>query len=633
MSIDMILGMAESQTQDIKNLVTKQNEAYTELQKSLAEFILQTDKLKGVTYDSAKEYCAVVIEPLVRGCILLNEEISRANENYVNTYKSEVDTVSLKQQELERLIREAESQIRRIQHLLNLLYQEDPISYSQISMAEENKETYRKLKNELEEKLRKLLAFNAKSPSFFSEVEVLKSSVDQGLAQAEKSWSPTSKTFNLPSRSDMGWASVIERIDAKYTAEKEKLKSENNNKLTDQEYDRVISQITGLNGKPLFGASVIKNASPEEKKDLLLATLPWIMPGGTLRLTMLSGGALGLLDGVISEDKPSDVIKKMAFGSSFALFSHLSFNLLGKGAKVKNFFKPGKNAEDKLLKNVKNESLKSRNNLSQRGSINQVKIAESGTDGKLKPTILYNAKEFPRELKKYPRDMILNNTNNKIITVPRNEKIGNNLVQKTTNEQSRLLNQIEKEKVNSHIVYGKKEFLEEMAKLPRVDLSKKVEDGLVSIKKGEKPKPEFYLSNKEIETHLKLFKDGVVKIVSEDSFDKTLREYGGFIGPVEGQFAMPKFVYNKAVKASNGNPRVLEELLGLEKGFLGENPVVIEPKELKFLKFPSGNEPGAYVGLWQPPGFTKGGIPEAVINQLAPDEYINKKVYEGVLNK
>ena len=198
MSIDMILGMAESQTQDIKNLVTKQNEAYTELQKSLTEFILQTDKLKGVTYDSAKKYCAVVIEPLVRGCILLNEEISRANENYISTYKSEVDTVSLKQQELERLIREAEGQIRRIQHLLNLLYQENPISYSQISMAEEIKETCRKLKNELEEKL----------------------------------------------------------------------KSENNNKLTDQEYDRVISQVTGINGKPLFGASLIKNANPEEKKDI-----------------------------------------------------------------------------------------------------------------------------------------------------------------------------------------------------------------------------------------------------------------------------------------------------------------------------------------------------------------------------
>ena len=88
-------------------------------------------------------------------------------------------------------------------------------------MAEENKETYRKLKNELEEKLRKLLAFNAKSPSIFSEVEVLKSSVDQGLAQAEKSWSPTSKTFNLPSRSDMGWIEAIEGkwLEKDYTQE------------------------------------------------------------------------------------------------------------------------------------------------------------------------------------------------------------------------------------------------------------------------------------------------------------------------------------------------------------------------------------------------------------------------------
>ena len=269
-----------------------------------------------------------------------------------------------------------------------------------------------------------------------------------------------------------------------------------NDKLSNAEYDRMVAFHSGLHGKPIIGASVIHKASYEEKKDLVLAILPWIMPGGSLRLTMLSGGTLGLIDGLVSKDKPSDVIKKMAFGSSFALFSHLSFNLLGKGAKVKNFFKPGKNAEDKLLKNIKNESLKSRNNLSQRGSINQVKIAESGTDGKLKPTILYNAKEFPRELKKYPRDMILNNTNNKIITVPRNEKIGNNLVQKTTNEQSRLLNQIEKEKVNSHIVYGKKEFLEKMAKLPRIDLSKKVEDGLISTKKGEKPVPGAYLSKK-----------------------------------------------------------------------------------------------------------------------------------------
>ncbi|MGX7112160.1 hypothetical protein [Gemella cuniculi] len=186
MSINMILDLAEAQTHSIKNLVTKQNEAYTELQKNLAEFIFQTDKLRGVTYDSAKQYCAVVIEPLIKGCILLNEAIGRANENYINTYKTEVDSVSLKQQELERLIYETEGQIKRVEHLLNLLYQEDPISYYQIGIAEENRQTYIKIKHELEEKLRKLLAFNAKSPSLFSEVDTLKSLVDQGLIQAEK---------------------------------------------------------------------------------------------------------------------------------------------------------------------------------------------------------------------------------------------------------------------------------------------------------------------------------------------------------------------------------------------------------------------------------------------------------------
>ena len=521
MSIDMILGMAESQIQSIKNLVTKQNEAYTELQKSLAEFILQTGKLKGVTYDSAKKYCAVVIEPLVRGCILLNEEIRRANEKYISTYKSEVDTVSLKQQELERLIREAEGQIRRVEHLLNLLYQEDPISYSQISMAEENKETYRKLKNELEEKLRKLLAFNAKSPSIFSEVEVLKSSVDQGLAQAEKSWSPTSKTFNLPSRSDMGWASVIESIDAKYTAEKERLKSENNNKLTDQEYDRVISQITGINGKPLFGASVIKNASPEEKKDLLLTLLPWIIPGGgTLRLAVASSTFMGGLDGIISGDDTEDTLKKMFYGG---LSGYIGYKIL---SKIPN-----------LTKKLKNK----------------------------------NHSKEP--------------------------------------------------------MYTVEDFREEMKRLPYVDLSKKVEDGLISTPNGDRPLPKRYLSKKEIDEHLKLFEDGVVKIMSEKNYFYIKENRGGYIGPESGQYVMPKFVYEKAVKASNGNPRILEELLGFDKGYLGENPISIEAKRLEYLKFPSGNENGAYQGLWEPGGRTKGGIPEAVINQLAPGDYVKKQVY------
>ena len=39
---------------------------------------------------------------------------------------------------------------------------------------------------------------------------------------------------------------------------------------------------------------------------------------------------------------------------------------------------------------------------------------------------------------------------------------------------------------------------------------------------------------------------------------------------------------------------MLEELLGLDKDFLGKNLIVIEPIKLDYLKFPSGNEKGAY---------------------------------------
>ena len=630
MSINMILGSAQSQTNSIKNLTTSQIGSYQQIQQALSNFMFQTNSLQGAAYDSAKAYCGSVLSPLIDGCILLNKAIEKANEEYINKYTSEVYGDSLKQSDLERLIDETKSQIALNENLLNEQFEQDPVDLNEVSNLQEKIDSYRKIQRDLEEKLSKLLAFDANSVSIFQEVDVLSYSVAQGIALAQRSWSPTLKAFMLPGKNEMGWVGTIKEIWEKNNkANNNKLsKGMLNDKLSYAEYDRMVAFHSGLHGKPIIGASVIHNASSEEKKDLVLAILPWIMPGGSLRLTMLSGGTVGLIDGLVSKDKPSDVIKKMAFGSSFALFSHLGVSLLSKGTKVKNLFKSGENAENKLLKNVKNESLKSKNNLSQRGSINQVKVAESGIDGKLKPTILYNAKEFPRELKKYPRDMVLNNTNNKIITVPRNEKLRNNLVQKTTNEQSRLLNQIEKEKVKTEIVYGKKEFLVEMDKYPRVSIDDETRQMLVNIPKEKRPEPDRYLSPKEIEAHLKIFEEeGVAKIISKESLENSKIDYSGYIGPKEGQYATSEVIIEKAIKASDGDPRKLEKLLALDEGSLGENPVIIKPKKISFLKFPSGNEKGANA-YWNPGGYTSGGIPEVVVNQFAPGEYTVKPIFK-----
>ena len=210
MSIDMILGSARSQTDSIKSLTTKQITSYEEIERALTNFVTQTHNLKGVTYDSAKAYCSSVLTPVIRGSILLDQAIARSNEQYINTYTGEVHNDSLKQSELERAIEDTKSQIAFNERLLNEHFEQDAVDLREVSNLQDKISSYRKIQHDLEEKLRKLLAFNVKSPSFFQEIESLKNAVDQGMAIAEKSWSPFSKTFSIPKREDMGWTDIIE---------------------------------------------------------------------------------------------------------------------------------------------------------------------------------------------------------------------------------------------------------------------------------------------------------------------------------------------------------------------------------------------------------------------------------------
>ena len=209
MSIDMILGSARSQTNSIKSLTTKQIASYEEIERALFNFVTQTNNLKGVTYDSAKAYCSSVLTPVIRGSILLDQAIARSNEQYINTYTGEVHNDSLKQSELERAIEDTKSQIAFNERLLNEHFEQDAVDLREVSNLQDKISSYRKIQHDLEEKLRKLLAFNAKSPSFFQEIESLKNAVDQGMAIAQRSWSPFSKTFSIPSREDMEWVNVI----------------------------------------------------------------------------------------------------------------------------------------------------------------------------------------------------------------------------------------------------------------------------------------------------------------------------------------------------------------------------------------------------------------------------------------
>ena len=186
MSIDMILGSARSQTNSIKSLTTKQIASYEEIERALSNFVLQTNSLKGVTYDSAKAYCSSVLTPVIRGSILLDQAIARSNEQYINTYTGEVHSDSLKQSELERSIEDIKSQITLNENLLKENLSLNPPNLREVSNLQD------------------------KISSIFQEIESLKNAVDQGMVLANRSWNPASKSFTLPSREDMEWTEIIE---------------------------------------------------------------------------------------------------------------------------------------------------------------------------------------------------------------------------------------------------------------------------------------------------------------------------------------------------------------------------------------------------------------------------------------
>jgi len=171
-------------------------------------------------------------------------------------------------------------------------------------------------------------------------------------------------------------------------------------------------------------------------------------------------------------------------------------------------------------------------------------------------------------------------------------------------------------------------FKMELEKLPHAKLSAEDSASILELKNGERPKPEEIYSKSDIETHLSLFDGGVVKVMSKESFNDANKRFGGSIGHPNGQYVLPKSVYEQALKASNGDPRVLEELLALESGYLGDSPVLIDIKNYQNIRIPSGNEPGAWDGLWVPGGYTKGGIPEAVIDQIQKGDYLISNIFQ-----
>ncbi|WP_375152627.1 transposase [Enterococcus mundtii] len=211
MSIDMYLNDSLTQATSASHFCQKQVTDYQNLQQAITQFTLQTPNLQGKTYDAAKAYFSQVLYPLVQGGILLSEAVEKVAKRFPQQYIEQVDSISLKQSELEAQIRQMNQYIIQAEGIRQLLL--SPHMPEEHQGFQLNQNTlllmrYHDLKHKLEEKLQKLLAYNQSSAQFFTEIKSLEQAVNQGLAQTKTAWNSQTKTFSIPK--DLSWTTTIQ---------------------------------------------------------------------------------------------------------------------------------------------------------------------------------------------------------------------------------------------------------------------------------------------------------------------------------------------------------------------------------------------------------------------------------------
>jgi hypothetical protein len=158
-------------------------------------------------------------------------------------------------------------------------------------------------------------------------------------------------------------------------------------------------------------------------------------------------------------------------------------------------------------------------------------------------------------------------------------------------------------------------------------LSAEKRDEIIAIPKGARPDPSDYLTPEYIRAQLDKFTDGATRFMHENNLEK----YG--IAQRDGtSFVMPKNDADAMIEATGGDPRAMENELGLPDGYLDSNNIVrvdIADPEAYNLRIPSGNEAGANE-QWIPGGLPPNGAAEAVVDggEVPPGDYTVTNIFE-----
>lgn len=216
MGIEVYRGSLDSQATSTGTMIEQQLKAYEALGKSLSQIENSASLLSGTAYDSFRTFITSVVQPLKEAGIALADATQESVKKLPKSYRSEVADEDLQEEKLVSDIEQCDRMIAIFHAEINEIAASKSTSAGDFQRLQRLQRLQglnvldgivKAARNKLQEKLNKLRAFNATSPSIFWEIDVLAQAIQIAVNQINVAWDPNTGTYSIPK--DLSWSDLV----------------------------------------------------------------------------------------------------------------------------------------------------------------------------------------------------------------------------------------------------------------------------------------------------------------------------------------------------------------------------------------------------------------------------------------
>ena len=216
MGIEVYRGSLDSQASSTGTMIEQQLKAYESLETSLTQIENSASRLSGQAYDSFRSFVTSVVQPLKEAGVALAEATQESVKKLPASYRSEVADEDLQEEKLVSDIEQCDRMIAIFHAEINEIAASKSTSVGDFQRLQRLQRIqglnvlngiFQAARNKLQEKLNKLRAFNATSPSIFWEIDVLAQAIQIAVNQINVAWDPNTGMYSIPK--DLSWSDLV----------------------------------------------------------------------------------------------------------------------------------------------------------------------------------------------------------------------------------------------------------------------------------------------------------------------------------------------------------------------------------------------------------------------------------------